>query len=172
MTMKRVFQLPILFMILTSGCRTSENSDLGGASFQEQRVLSYVDYGWNAERMSDLQGLLSEDYVRKLNGIQVAHKPVELEAYIQNYQRAFPNLKINVERMVESDSLVVAFWTFEGTNTGEFGEFIPTGKKARVSGVSLFAFDPDGKIVSEDTYYNELYLLQQLGYNLIPPNLE
>jgi steroid delta-isomerase-like uncharacterized protein len=97
---------------------------------------------------------------------------MELEAYIINFIRAFPTLKIEIDTMIQKEQQIITTWTFQGTNTGEFAEYLPTGKKAKVSGVSLFLFDKEGKITREDTYYNELYLLQQLGYTLQPPSLE
>jgi steroid delta-isomerase-like uncharacterized protein len=159
-------------MIGLLGCRSADRETTSDKALNEQSVLNYMEAGWNAGNNPELRELLSEDYVRYLNGLQVANGVLEAEAYIQNYLNAFPNLSVTVGTMVESELQVAAFWTFEGTNTGEFGEYLPTGKKARVSGASLFTFNKDGRIQREDTFYNELYLLQQLGYTLIPPNLE
>ncbi len=170
--MKRVtFQL-ILFFFLPLACGAPEKTTDPDHSPRKKQVMQYMDSGWNSIDGSSLGELLAEGYERNLNGIQVVKGTVELEAYIQNYRRAFPDLKVTLDQWVESDEQVVAVWTFEGTNTGVFGEFVPTGKKARVHGVSLFTVNEQNKIISEDIYYNELYLLQQLGYDLIPPILE
>lgn len=37
------------------------------------------------------------------------------------------------------------------------------------SGFSVWEFDEDGKAIREDTYYDELNLMQQLGHTLHPP---
>ena len=169
--MKRPFSLSILFIVLLTACGTPEKSQKDILP-QQEVVKSYVNGGWNAEDTVSLDQVLGNEYTRYLNGIQVVKGRQELKAYILNYQRAFPDLRVSLERTVESGAQVVAAWVFEGTNTGEFGEYLPTGKKARVSGVSIFTMDEEGKIEREDTYYNELYLLQQLGYTLNPPNLE
>ena len=170
--MKCASHLLIILMVFLSGCRSEESKESSESHSHERLVLEYVDSGWNARDTPELSNILSENFVRNLNGLQVVQGVMEMQAYIQNYLNAFPNLKITVEQIVKSDKQVVAVWIFEGTNTGEFGEFTPTGKKARVSGISLFTFAADGKISQEDTFYNELYLLQQLGYTLKPPNLE
>jgi steroid delta-isomerase-like uncharacterized protein len=169
--MKEAFTLLILIVLLPFGCGTTEKktgSDLTG----QQLVLRYLDSGWNAKDRPALQQILSEGFIRNVNGIQISRGSSELEAYIQNYQRAFPDLRISTDRILESEKELVLVWTFEGINTGEFGENLPTGKKAVVSGVSLFRLDADDKIEREDTYYNELYLLQQLGYTLNSPILD
>ncbi len=135
-------------------------------------VNTFVDSCWNQHKVLAIKELMTNDFTRNLNGISVAKGPMEMEANMMTFIRAFPDLKIKIDEMIQKDQSVATTWTFEGTNTGEFAECLPTGKKAMVSGVTLFLFNADGKIVREDTYYNELYLLQQLGYTLHPPNLE
>lgn len=170
--MKRVTFRWILFLLLPLACGSPEKTTNSGHSLRKQVVTKYVDSGWNSNDGSTLGKILADEFVRNLNGIQVVKGSVELDAYIQNYRKAFPDLRVTLDQWVESGEQVVAVWTFEGTNTGVFGEFTPTGKKARVHGVSMFTLNEENKISREDIYYNELYLLQQLGYELIPPNLE
>ena len=43
------------------------------------------------------------------------------------------------------------------------------GKKVKINGLSHLYFDDAGKLYREDVYFNELDLLQQLGYSLQPP---
>ena len=63
-------------------------------------------------------------------------------------------------------------WHSTGTNTGRFGELPATGKKVKIEGLSHLYFNEDGKMYQEDVFYNELNLLQQLGYSLNPPIVE
>ena len=113
-----------------------------------------------------------ENYVRKMNNVTVATNREELKASMNVFFTGFPDLQLaNPDRYIfENDAFV--YWTFTGTNTGVFGEVPATGKKAEVSGLSHLHFNDDGKLLSEDVYYNELELLQQLGYVLAAPNLE
>lgn len=170
--MKRAILLSLLLLTGLLGCdsvvkKVKVNNDL-----QKAMVNMYVDSCWNHHKTISTQELMTNDFTRNLNGITVANGPAELEAYIKNYIRAFPTLKIKIDTIIQKDRQVITTWTFQGTNTGEFAEYLPTGKMAKVSGVSLFRFNKEGKITREDTYYNELYLLQQLGYTLNPPNQE
>ncbi len=170
--MKRAVFLSILILSALSGCQSIINETMVQRDHQEAVVNRYVDSCWNEHKMITLHEMMTADFSRNLNGINVANGPVELEAYINNYIEAFPTLKIKIDAMIQKERKVVATWSFEGINTGEFAENLPTGKKAKVTGVSIFRFNKEGKILSEDTYYNELYLLQQLGYTLQPPNLK
>ncbi|MEE9501928.1 MAG: ester cyclase [Candidatus Aminicenantaceae bacterium] len=63
-------------------------------------------------------------------------------------------------------------WTFSETNTGSFhtplGDIHATGKKVQFSGVAIDRVD-EGKIVEKWVYFNVLYVLQQLGFTITPP---
>lgn len=139
--------------------------------YQQQMVRTYVDSCWNFKKVNKIEAMVTSDFSRSMNGINVANGPSEFKAYIKNYLRAFPDLYIKVNKMIQKDNEIVTMWTFYGTNTGNFAEFTPTGKKAVIDGVTLIKFNSEGKMTKEDTYYNELYFLQQLGYSLTPPNL-
>jgi len=170
--MKNAILLSLMLVTSLFGCQSPVKEAKDKIDHQEAAVNMYVDSCWNKHNMNTIRELMTNDFTRNLNGIQVAKGPMELEAYIMSFIHAFPSLKIKIDTMIQKDLQVVTTWSFEGTNTGEFAEYMPTGKKAKVSGVTLFQFNKDGKILNEDTYYNELYLLQQLGYTLEPPKLE
>ncbi len=170
--MKSAIILSLLLLTGLFGCQSVVKADTVRNDRQKAMVNMYVDSCWNQHKTISVQELMTNDFTRNLNGITVANGPMELEASIKNFIRAFPTLKIKIDTMIQKDRQVLTTWTFHGTNTGEFAEYLPTGKKAKVSGVSLFLFNKEGKITREDTYYNELYLLQQLGYTLNPPNQE
>ena len=88
------------------------------------------------------------------------------------YFTAFPDLEVSLEETEIKGNKAFLQWQSTGTNTGIFGEMAATGKKVKINGLSHLYFDDTGKLYREDVYYNELDLLQQLGYTLTPPNLE
>ena len=170
--MKSAILLSLLMLSGLFGCQSVQKEDKAYDEIQEAALKLYVDSCWNQHSVTSIGNLVTDDFTRELNGITVAKGPLELEAYIKNYIRAFPDLKITIEDILQNNRQLICNWSFIGTNTGKFAEYLPTGKKAKVAGVSFFQFTEDGKILREETYYNELYLLQQLGYTLQPPNLE
>lgn len=133
---------------------------------------TYIDSCWNAKKLDKLNEIISDDFTRNLNGITIAKGAIELEAHINIYINAFPNLEVTIDESIIQENKIITTWTFTGTNTGEFTEFEATGKKTKVNGVSIIHYNNDGKMSREDTYYNELYLLQQLGYVLEPPIMQ
>jgi predicted ester cyclase len=57
-------------------------------------------------------------------------------------------------------------WRISGTNAGP-GEFPPTGKPFKNTGLSLYRF-ANGKMAEERAETDMLNFLQQLGFNVVP----
>tara|TARA_R110002167_G_scaffold138910_6_gene326319 strand:- start:1728 stop:2258 length:531 start_codon:yes stop_codon:yes gene_type:complete len=133
---------------------------------------SYINDGWNKKDFLILKDIAVENYVRNLNGVKVADHQNEVEANMNLFFNGFPDAMVTTDKIVLAGDHLFAQWTFIGTNTGVFGESPPTGKKVNVSGCSTLKFNNEGKMVQEDSYYNELEMLQQLGYTLVPPVFE
>lgn len=138
----------------------------------DQNFDSFIKNAWNKKDMDSLKSIAAEKYHRELNGINVAENLNELEANLNIFFTGFPNLKISILNKTIKNNQMFTQWTFEGTNTGVFGETPATGKHVVVSGYSELTFDEQGKISKEKIYYNELQLLQQLGYTLNKPIVE
>lgn len=86
----------------------------------------------------------------------------------KGWRQAFPDLKVNVDRVVAEGDLVTVSWTARGTNTAA-GQGIPaTGKSVQTSGITMFRF-ADGAIAEEWTAGDALGLLRQLGLLPTPP---
>ncbi len=79
---------------------------------------------------------------------------------------AMPDMQFVVNHMVGEGDLVVVHWTVWGTNTQPGMGLPATGKKIRVSGMTLFRFKA-GKISEEWNAWNMLSVLKQAG--LFPP---
>ena len=131
-----------------------------------------IDSCWNGQNVDAFEGLSTDDFTRNLNGISVAKNQIEMEAHMKVYFTAFPDLEVSLEEAEVKGNKVFLLWQSTGTNTGVFGEVAATGKKVKINGLSHLYFDDAGRLYREDVYYNELDLLQQLGYTLTPPNLE
>jgi predicted ester cyclase len=116
--------------------------------------------------------LTTSVFIRKLNGIRVAKSSNEMEAHMKVFFNAFPDLEISLEEIDIKGNNIFLIWQSTGTNTGVYGEVGATGKKVKINGMSKLYFDEVGQMYREYVYFNELDLLQQLGYSLSFPNLE
>jgi steroid delta-isomerase-like uncharacterized protein len=79
---------------------------------------------------------------------------------------AMPDMQVVVNHMVAEGDFVAVHWTAWGTNTQPGMGLPATGKKIRVSGMTIFRFKA-GKISEEWSAWNMLSVLKQAG--LFPP---
>ncbi len=175
--MRTKIMMPVLIVCVLFACKDQgtvhggqEHEDVK-SNLMKQNFDRFIE-SMNNKDMMVFRQVSIENCVRNLNGITVARHQNEMEANINVFMNGFPDAKITADEVDTSDDLLFAQWTFSGTNTGTFGDFPPTGKKVKVSGFSSVQFDEQGKMVREAVYYNELDLLQQLGYTLNPPILK
>jgi steroid delta-isomerase-like uncharacterized protein len=87
-------------------------------------------------------------------------------AFAREERKALPDMSITVNQMVAEGDRVAVYWTASGTNTQAGMGFPATGKKIKISGMTLFRFQ-DGKIREEWGVWDELSALRQAG--LLPP---
>ncbi len=90
------------------------------------------------------------------------HGPKEFAAFAERIRRAFPDTNIVVEDAFGVDDKVVARWSAAMTHRGE-GLGVPaTGKRVRITGMSIARF-VDGKIVEGWDNWDRLAMLEQIG---------
>ena len=121
----------------------------------------------NAHDLDGWERVLAPDFVAEYPcargiGRQAAR------AFNQSFLNAIPDLHFAVQRVLPSPEVVVIQWVGTGTQTGPLatpsGELLPpTGRTATVAGVFLVEVR-DGRIAREQTYWDELELLGQLGH--------
>jgi predicted ester cyclase len=73
------------------------------------------------------------------------------------------DLRWRIDLVIGERDLVAARWTASGTHTGKWGDVAPTGKLAEFSGVNIFRFGDDGKVMEIWNHRDDLGLREQLG---------
>ena len=79
------------------------------------------------------------------------------------WRRAFPDLKVIVERTAASGDLVAVHWRATGTNTVKDAGLPGQGDKADVQGMTFFRFNKAGRIVEEWSLMDMATLMTQMG---------
>ena len=169
--MIKIFLIASLFLLPLQACVDKDRSN-EIEEVNKETVISYISTIWNNKELSSLDIYFADQFIRMVNSVEIATSKKELSANTQVYFKGFPDLTFSIDEIVPYGDLVIINWTISGTNTGVFGESPPTGKKVKINGISHFKFEKEGKIIYENVFYNELSLLQQLGYTLLPPTLE
>lgn len=88
--------------------------------------------------------------------------PQGFKDFFSALRTAFPDLEVEVEKLVADDDHVAIAYTLSGTHEGDFNGVDPTGKKVTARGMQIGRFE-DGKIVERWGSTDELGILQQLG---------
>lgn len=145
------------------------HSDLRSEIQHQELINEFVEICWNQKELSIIDSICSEDYSRYVNNVKLASNRKELAANMKMYFKGFPDFELSINSSFNNANQTLLDWTVTGTNTGIFGEVQATGKKVKISGFTRIKFNENGKISSEQIYFNELELLQQLGYTLEPP---
>jgi steroid delta-isomerase-like uncharacterized protein len=172
--MLKIIAVHISIFLVVVSCNEPQNTvePESQESRNKAALIAFLDQGWNEKDMDAIDAYYTENLVRQVNGVNLASSKNELKANMQVYFTGFPDLKLNLDHMISDGSEIYMSWTITGSNTGDFGELPPTGKKIKISGITRMDFDEDGRIALEQVYYNELSLMQQMGHTLNPPVLE
>jgi steroid delta-isomerase-like uncharacterized protein len=122
-----------------------------------------VDEGWTKHDPKILDQLFSNDAVlHDPRDPSLARGPQGAKSTLERSLRAFPDIKINIEREIAEGDYVVQHLLVTGTNTGEFNGMPATGKKTSVTGVMTSKIK-DGKVIEAWSLFDSLGLMQQLG---------
>lgn len=118
----------------------------------------------NNRKMDLLTELVSADYTSQ-NGDK---GPDAMGKTFIGLIKAFPDLQWHIKELIAEGDKVFASWEVQGTNTGEYQVFAPTGKSVTGTGMGIFTFK-DGKIVQSNVQTDRLGFLQALG--ILPHDL-
>jgi steroid delta-isomerase-like uncharacterized protein len=120
----------------------------------------------NDHDLNSWETALAEDATCSYPGFRGDYGKDAASAYNAPFLTAFSDLHFEVLRTVAEGDTVVYIWSATGTHDGPLalptGTVPPTGKRGVVPG-TLIATVKDGKIIREETYWNQVELLAQLG---------
>src|SRR5215475_329763 len=81
-------------------------------------------------------------------------------------KHAFPDLRMQVERLIAEGDFVTALWTFRGTHTaGGYGGLPATGTPVEMRGITIWRI-VDGKIREEWSCFDELGAYSQVVHHV------
>jgi steroid delta-isomerase-like uncharacterized protein len=107
--------------------------------------------------------LQHEDVVDDFVAIGQFHGRDGIRAFFSEMYEAFPDFRIEVERIVADDRTAVVQWEASGTfSGGPFQGIEPTGKPVAIRGVDVMEID-DGKVRYNTIYYDGAAFARQIG---------
>ena len=85
------------------------------------------------------------------------------EEFLTAWVVASSDIRIIDPRYLDAGRMAVCTFTVVGTHDGPLGPFPATGKEFALPLCELWHFDPTGRVVGGDLYYDQASLLAQLG---------
>ncbi|HXZ82030.1 MAG TPA: ester cyclase [Terriglobales bacterium] len=154
--------LVLLLLATTAFCQTQPPSEQEKNKTVARLFLEDVLGQGRLDQYSDSH---TADFVA--HGTDRDFSLAEDMAAAREERTAMPDMQMAVNRMVAEGDLVAVHWTAWGTNTQPGMGLPATGKKIKVSGITIFRFKA-AKISEEWSAWNMLSVLKQAG--LFPPN--
>ena len=125
-------------------------------------IRRFYEEVWGKGNVDVADEVFAPDYVRHdLRPGNPLPGPAGQKQIATDFRAAFPDLHFTLELLVAEADMVVGRWTATGTNTGLWGNILPTGKIAKFSAVNIFRI-ANGKVVEIWNHRDDLGLLQQL----------
>lgn len=88
--------------------------------------------------------------------------PEGYQVFFTQLRSAFPDMQVEVKKLVADGDSVAFACTLTGTHQGDFNGHKPTGKAIKVRGMQIGRF-VDGKMVERWGSSDELGILKQIG---------
>lgn len=109
---------------------------------------------------------LAEDVTYRVvaSGV-VLHGKAEVARYYDLWWKAFPDVTIEIQRLVATGEWVIAENVATATHLGPFLGLPPTGRRVTQHLCALIRVS-DGEMVEETVYYDQLERIRQLGSRL------
>jgi steroid delta-isomerase-like uncharacterized protein len=122
-----------------------------------------INEAWNSHDIEKASSFYSVDYVGDDVGqASLLRGRYAMRVMLENYWRAFPDLKFTVMSTLVQDNRVAIIWVGEGTHQGNIMNIPPTGHKVAVRGVSILDV-VDGFVVRGQYIWDLAGMLRHMG---------
>jgi steroid delta-isomerase-like uncharacterized protein len=122
---------------------------------------------WNRRDWAHYRGMMHPDYSYTGGDGQEQKGPEAGMAVAQMFANAFPDGRIDVQKVLAAGDSAIVEFIGSGTHKGDLMGIAPTGRSLRLPICDLIEVR-DGKICAEREYMDMLYLMQQLGVAPVP----
>jgi steroid delta-isomerase-like uncharacterized protein len=135
-----------------------------------QQLSKVIERWWTTFEHGDfdaLAGFSAPDAEIVMPGGMTLHGPAELRPVLEAYKAGFPDLHHEIVAVVETAESIAVELRITMTHTGTFstpmGDIPPTGNRVELQSCDVVRFDPDGRIRSWHTYFDQASMMAQIG---------
>lgn len=137
-------------------------------SQSKKEVLSlFMEQIWNRGDFQLIEKLVSPSYeIVEDRGDPWEGQVLDHDTFAQRvrYSReAFPDLRFDIQHMVEEGDRVVAKWVMSGTHLGDLPQLPATGSAFSVAGMTIYQFK-SGQVTGHIQVFDQMAFLMQIGF--------
>jgi len=152
----------IIAVLISTGCQQQQPD----YSKELKPLVDKYNEVWQTGNVSDLDAIMDPNFVRHSDPGTSAEGMINLKKVINEFKTAYPDVKLVSEEEIYSENRFAGRWSIMATNTGP-GAMPPTGKAIKFWGINIIHFQ-NGKIVEEWDGFDNLPLMEQLGFMMMP----
>jgi hypothetical protein len=115
---------------------------------------------WRTGNVDGLEEIFDSKFVRHSDKGSSANNLEEMKKVIKEFKTYFPDVKLISEEEIFTENIFSGRWSFTATSNG---------KPVSQWGINIIHFK-DGKIVEEWDGFDNVPLMEQLGYTITPPS--
>jgi steroid delta-isomerase-like uncharacterized protein len=123
----------------------------------------YVEEVSNDGNLDVADEIFDRYLAHQSDGSVLERGPEDVKRFTGEFRGAFPDFHTTIEDMVAEGDKVVTRWRAGGTHRGEFRGIAPTGEEIEITGIGIFRFSEEGKVVESWDNFDQLGMMRQLG---------
>jgi steroid delta-isomerase-like uncharacterized protein len=124
----------------------------------------YVEEVWINGNLDAADEIFVEKYLsHPPNAPAEERTPEDVKKFVSEWRSAFSETENVIEDMFGEGDKVLNRWRIQATHSGEFRGIPATNKRITITGMGIFRFSEDGKVVESWDSFDQLGMLQQLG---------
>lgn len=123
----------------------------------------YVEEVGNEGNLELADEIFDRYLAHQSDGSVLERGPQDVKRFMGEFRQAFPDFHTTIEDQIAEGDKVVTRWTMRGTHQSEFRGIAPTGKQITITGIGIFRFSDEGKVVESWDNFDQLGMMQQLG---------
>jgi len=170
--MKSLFSMIIApAMLITIFAAIGSQAQEDASKTLESIGKIYADV-WNSGNVDELDAILDANFVRHTSQTSGtgATDLDSMKKVITNFRKMYPDFKVTLDESVYTSNTATLRWTFTATHSGAMNPAL-SGKKVKLSGISFIHID-NGKMTEEWVAMDNMDIMMQLGFKVIPPGSE
>lgn len=125
-------------------------------------IRRLMDEVWNRKQFDVVDELFAPLAPVFESGAALPPGPGGVKEVIRAFCAAFPDIRVDIDELIDAGDKVALRWRSVGTHLGELQGVPATNRKVTANGMAIYRF-AEGKIVEEWMNTDTLGVLRQLG---------